>query len=54
MTVQEKGKANIFAGGERERVLTIVYNCLKGVHGRVGIGLFSQVTAMGQEGMALS
>jgi len=33
--------------------LTAFYNSLKGDCGEVGAGLFSQVTAMRQEGMAL-
>ena len=34
--------------------LTTLYSCLKGGCVEVGIGLFSQVTATGQEVMALS
>ena len=34
--------------------LIALYCCLKGVCGKVGVGLFSQVTAIGWEGMAWS
>lgn len=34
--------------------LIILDNCLKGGYNEVRIGLFSQVTAVGQEGMASS
>lgn len=40
--------------GDLGETYTAFYSCLKGNCDKVGIGHFSRVTAMGQEGMALS
>ena len=50
--LRELGLFGLETGRLKETLL--LYSCLKGVCGEVGIGLFSQVTVIGWEVMASS